>query len=131
MKKKTPPISPGKYCHIPNCGRKPLKTSCFCGAHEAAGKKNGRGTKLPALVLVAALCASCTVTEPVAATGPLDGGKRGTATVVKVCGFVLSGDGSTATAAKNGTVRYVQTVDVRHTNLLGIYKRSVTVVTGE
>ena len=32
-------ISPGKYCHIPNCGRKPLKTSCFCGAHEKSDKR--------------------------------------------------------------------------------------------
>ena len=74
---------------------------------------------------------SCTTVHPVAATGEVDGGKRGTATVVKVCGFVLSGDGSTATAAHNGAVRFVQTVDVRRTSVLGLVTWSTTIVTGE
>jgi len=77
------------------------------------------------------LFSSCTTTQPISATGEVDGGKRGTATVVKVCGFVLSGDGSIGTAAKNGTVRFVQSVDVRRTSVLGLVTWSTTIVTGE
>lgn len=81
--------------------------------------------------LLSCSLAACTVTEPIAATGPLDGAKRGTATVVRVCGFAVSGDGSTRTAAANGAVRYVQTVDVRRTSILGLVTWSTTIVTGE
>ena len=82
-------------------------------------------------VYLVAVLSSCTTTQPVAATGEVDGGKRGTATVVKVCGFVLAGDGSVKTAANNGAVRFVQMVDVRRTSIFGLVTWSTTIVTGE
>lgn len=97
-------------------------------------RMNNAGAVLGALffvVVLVATCSSCTTTSPIAATGEVDGGKRGTATVVKVCGFVLAGDGSVKAAAANGTVRFVQMVDVRKTSVLGLVTWSTTIVTGE
>ncbi len=89
------------------------------------------GGALLFLVLLVATCSSCTATLPVSASGPVDGSKRGTATVVRVCGLVLAGDGSTRTAAAAGGVRFVQTVDRRTTSVLGLVTWSTTIVTGE
>lgn len=100
-----------------------------------ASRLGERWAGAPLAVLIALyLCAvlsSCTTVQPVAATGDTDGAKRGTATVVKVCGFVLSGDGGIRTAAAAGGVRFVQTVDVRRTSVLGVVTWSTTIVTGE
>jgi TRL-like protein family len=93
-------------------------------------KSYGAAVPLIAFYLVV-LFSSCTTVQPIAATGEVDGGKRGTATVVKVCGFVLAGDGSVKTAASNGTIRFVQMVDVRRTSILGLVTLSTTIVTGE
>jgi putative ubiquitin-RnfH superfamily antitoxin RatB of RatAB toxin-antitoxin module len=46
-------------------------------------------------------------------------------------GITVRDGGLVRQAAAAGGIRYVQTVDVRRTNLLGIYVRSLTVVTGE
>lgn len=79
----------------------------------------------------AALLASCSATYPVAATGPVNGSARGTATTVKVCGVVISGDASVAAAAADGGVATVYTVDVRRTSILGLVTVSTTIVTGK
>jgi len=84
-----------------------------------------------ALLAVALMLSSCSTVSPVAASGPLDGVKRGTATTWKVCGFVLRGDGSTRAAALDGGVRFVQTVDVKRTSVCGLVTWSTTIVTGE
>lgn len=68
---------------------------------------------------------------PVSASGPLDGAKEGRAAVVRVCGVVVQGDGSTRAAANAAGIRFVQTVDVRTLDVLGIYQRSTTIVRGE
>lgn len=83
------------------------------------------------VAVVAMLMASCTVTVPVAATGDTDGTKQGRASAVRVFGAVVQGDASIAAACRQGGVRFVQTVDLRKTNVLGVYRRETCIVTGE
>jgi len=82
-------------------------------------------------VLVIVALSGCTVSQPVSACGPVTGTKRGTSASVQVLGMTVKDGGTIREAAFNGQVSNVQAVDVRHTNLLGIYRRSLTVVTGD
>lgn len=84
----------------------------------------------PLVVAVAMLMASCTVTVPVAATGELDGSKEGRAASVQVLGITVQDHGTIDAAAKDGGIRYVETVHVRTTDVLGVFTRRVTIVTG-
>jgi hypothetical protein len=88
-----------------------------------------------AAVSCAALLNSCSVTLPVCATSNPIGSKVGEATAVNLFGiFWLNGDASLTTAAKNGGIKSISTVDIKQTILIPIAPillRYTTVVTGE
>jgi ABC-type nitrate/sulfonate/bicarbonate transport system substrate-binding protein len=64
-------------------------------------------------------------------SGNAIGAKTGEACATSILGWVTTGDASTVTAAKNGGVKKVATVDNKSTNILGIYSTYCTVVTGD
>lgn len=79
-----------------------------------------------------AMLSSCTITLPVAATSNPVGSKVGSADAqvfLKVLCF--GGDASIRTAAKNGGITRISTVDMKHFDVLGIYGEYTTIVTGE
>lgn len=86
---------------------------------------------------MAGLCAaalvitSCSVTAPLAISGNTIGKKVGTAKAVSIVGLCFGGDYSIQTAAKNGGITKISTVDVRNYNCLGVYISRKTIVTGE
>ncbi|MCA6364051.1 MAG: hypothetical protein IM638_13505 [Bacteroidetes bacterium] len=85
------------------------------------------------LLLAATVCAfavSCKVTTPVTATSNPVGTKVGTSTARRVFGFWVQSDASIATAAKNGGITKISTVDMTRRNGIIIYKIE-TRVTGE
>lgn len=80
----------------------------------------------------AATFASCSLTLPVNATGNPVGEKVGTATATGFLGCLFfDADASIRTAAKNGGIKRISTVDVKHKSLLGIIVSYETIVTGE
>ncbi len=88
--------------------------------------------KFVAMLSVAALFASCAITLPVDATSNPIGSKVGTATATGFLGiFFFNADASIRTAAKNGGITKVATVDMKQTNVLGIIYTFETIVTGE
>ncbi len=84
------------------------------------------------VVASAAMMASCSLTLPVNATSNSVGSKVGTA---KATGFFhilfFNADASIQSAAKNGGITKISTVDVKHNNVLGILTSYETIVTGE
>lgn len=70
-------------------------------------------------------------TAPISATSAEQGSKVGEATLTSVLGIIATGDASIATAAKNGGITKIKTVDYRSFNILGLYATYTTVVTGE
>lgn len=84
--------------------------------------------------LVLGFLASCTVTVPVNATSNNVGSKVGTAKTTAILGmfFFDGGDASIKTAAKNGNLSKISTVDFSHKlGLLGLWHTYETIVTGE
>ena len=83
-------------------------------------------------VAIAAIFASCSLTLPVGATSNPVGSKVGTA---KATGFLyilfFDADASIQTAAKNGGITKISTVDIKESNILGIVTNYETIVTGE
>lgn len=77
------------------------------------------------------LMSSCSITAPLAATSNPIGKKVGTAKANIICGLYFGGDYSVQTAAKNGGITKVSTVDVKYVNVLYIFQSRKTVVTGE
>jgi hypothetical protein len=89
--------------------------------------------KLMAVVSAAALAcmlSSCSVTLPVCATSNPVGSKVGEATATNFLGFWVAGDASIATAAKNGGIKNISTVDIKSAGGFLSFKY-VTIVTGE
>lgn len=88
--------------------------------------------KVIAAAVLAVTMASCSLTLPVAATSNNVGSKVGTA---QANGFFnvlfFNADASIQTAAKNGGIKKIATVDVKRTNILGILTSYETIVTGE
>ena len=81
--------------------------------------------------LMAAL-SSCSITLPVAATSNAVGAKVGEATAPVFLGvFCFGGDASIKSAAKNGGISRISTVDMKSFNILNIYSTYTTIVTGE
>lgn len=68
---------------------------------------------------------------PFAVTPNQGGTKEGSAKATGVLGLFSFGDCSTNTAAANGGITKVRTVDVESFNLFGIYYTYTTIVTGE
>jgi hypothetical protein len=79
-----------------------------------------------------ACLSSCSITLPVAATSNPVGNKVGSATAPVFLGvFVFDGDASIKSAAKNGGITKISTVDMKMMNILYIYQTYTTVVSGE
>jgi hypothetical protein len=79
-----------------------------------------------------AMLSSCSITLPVAATSNPVGAKVGSATAPVFFNIlVFGGDASIKSAAKNGGITKISTVDMKQFNLLGIYSTYTTIVTGE
>lgn len=57
--------------------------------------------------------------------------KKGTGTATNVLGWVAVGDASIATAKQNGGITKIDTVDVKHTAVLGLFGVTVVEVCGE
>lgn len=84
------------------------------------------------LASVVALMSSCALTLPVNATGNSIGKKVGTSVATGYLGLIfLDQDASIRTAAKNGNITKISTVDIKQTNLLNIIVTYETIVTGE
>ncbi len=84
------------------------------------------------LFTVAALMSSCSLTLPVSATSNPVGAKVGTASAaIYLQVLVFNGDASIQTAARNGGITRISTVDLKSTNILGLYGTYECIVTGE
>lgn len=87
------------------------------------------------LVFIAAVMflASCSFTAPVTATSNPVGSKVGQASTTQVLGFFFDGgDASIQTAARNGGITEISTVDFKSTaGFLFIFWKYETIVTGE
>ena len=85
-----------------------------------------------ALLAVVAMMSSCALTLPVNATSNPVGNKVGTATATGYLGILFfNADASIRTAAKNGGITKISTVDIEQVNMLNIIWKYKTIVTGE
>jgi hypothetical protein len=85
-----------------------------------------------ALVAVVAMMSSCSVTLPVNATSNAVGSKVGTSKATGYFGVLFfNQDASISTAAKNGGITKISTVDIKYGNVLGLIYTYETIVTGE
>jgi hypothetical protein len=85
-----------------------------------------------ALVAVAAMVSSCALTLPVNATSNAVGNKVGTSKATGFFGFLFfDQDASIRTAARNGGITRISTVDIKQTSLLNLIVTFETIVTGE
>lgn len=85
-----------------------------------------------ALLAVVAMMSSCALTLPVSATSNPVGTKVGTAKATGYLGILFfDADASIQTAAKNGGITKISTVDIKQTNLLNLIVTYETIVTGE
>lgn len=84
------------------------------------------------LLSVVAMMSSCALTLPVNATSNPIGNKVGTAVATGYLGILFfDEDASIRTAAKNGGITKISTVDIKQTSLLNIVVTYETIVTGE
>lgn len=95
--------------------------------------KSYKKTKFLAFVFaLGLLISSCALTLPVNATGYAVGSKVGTAKATGYLGFLFfNADASIKTAAKNGGITRISSVDIKHTSILGIVVTYETIVSGE
>lgn len=85
-----------------------------------------------AMLAVVAMLSSCSLTLPVTATSNAVGSKVGTAKATGYLGVLFFGaDASIQSAAKNGGISKISTVDIKQTNMLGLIVTYETIVTGE
>ena len=71
-------------------------------------------------------------TVPVNATGNSEASKQGVSDeCVNILGIVATGDCSITSAKRNGGISRVSTVDWKGINVLGIYSRGNTLITGQ
>lgn len=84
------------------------------------------------LASAVALLSSCSLTMPVNATSNTVGNKvgRSKATII-LSVLAFNQDASIRSAAKNGGITKISTVDIKQTSILGIYGTYETIVTGE
>ena len=85
-----------------------------------------------ALLAIAGIMSSCSVTLPVTATGNEIGDKVGTSQAFGLFDGVLwvEGDASITTAAENGGISKISTIDQKTTIIMGLTWYE-TIVTGE
>ncbi|MEN8965438.1 MAG: TRL-like family protein [Polaribacter sp.] len=85
-----------------------------------------------ALLAVVAMMSSCALTLPVNATSNPVGEKVGTAKATGYLGAIFfDADASIRTAAKNGGITKISTVDIKQTSLLNLIVTYETIVTGK
>ena len=85
-----------------------------------------------ALIAMTLVMSSCALTLPVNATSNPVGEKVGTAKATGFFGYIFFGaDASIRTAAKNGGITEISTVDVKESNILGLITSYETIVTGD
>lgn len=85
-----------------------------------------------ALLAVVAMMSSCSLTLPVTATSNPVGNKVGTAKATGFLGILFfNADASIRTAAKNGGITKISTVDIKQGNVLNLIVTYETIVTGE
>jgi uncharacterized protein YdbL (DUF1318 family) len=85
-----------------------------------------------ALIAMTLVMSSCALTLPVNATSNPVGEKVGTAKATGYFGVLFfDADASIRTAAKNGGITEISTVDFKHTSILNIIVTYETIVTGE
>lgn len=96
-------------------------------------KKIKTTIKAACLSLIAAsLLSSCSVTMPVNATSNPMGSKVGRAKATGYLGFLFfDADASIRTAAKNGGISKISSVDIKYTSILNLVVTYETIVTGE
>lgn len=92
-------------------------------------KKNIKGIAVAAAAAI--ILSSCSITTPLAVSGNPIGKKVGTAKAKIILGFCFGGDYSVQTAARNGGITKVSTVDVKYKNVLGVFMSRTCIVTGE
>ena len=84
------------------------------------------------LFAITAMVSSCALTMPVNATSNPVGNKVGSAKATGYLGILFfNADASIQTAAKNGGITEISTVDVKTTNILNIIFTYETIVTGK
>lgn len=84
------------------------------------------------MLAVATLMSSCSLTLPVNATSNPVGSKVGAAKATGYLGILFfDADASIRTAAKNGGITKISTVDVKYGSILGLIVTYETIVTGE
>jgi len=82
------------------------------------------------LFAITAMVSSCALTMPVNATSNPVGNKVGSAKATGYLGILFfNADASIQTAAKNGGITEISTVDVKTTNILNIILTYETIVT--
>lgn len=87
---------------------------------------------IAAMLAVAGMMTSCALTLPVNATSNPVGSKVGTATATGYLGVLFfNQDASIKTAAKNGGISKISTVDVKKGSILNLIVTYETIVTGE
>ena len=69
--------------------------------------------------------------SPDDASGLAIGSKTGQAMMINYLGWIATGDASVATAAANGGISKVKTVDYHFDTILGIINKTTTIVTGD
>lgn len=85
-----------------------------------------------AMFAIAGMMSSCALTLPVTATSNAVGTKVGTAKATGYLGVLFfDQDASIQTAAKNGGITQISTVDIKHTSILNLVITYETIVTGE
>jgi len=79
-----------------------------------------------------AFMTSCSLTLPVGATGNTVGSKVGTAKASGYLGMIyMNADASIQTAAKNGGITKISTVDLKQTSMFNLLTTYECIVTGE
>ena len=85
-----------------------------------------------ALAVVAMLAASCSLTLPVAATSNAVGNKVGTSKATGYLGILFfDADASIQSAAKDGGITKISTVDIKSSSILNLIVSYECIVTGE
>lgn len=91
-----------------------------------------KGKTIFLLLAITAMVSSCALTMPVNATSNPVGNKVGSAKATGYLGILFfNADASIQTAAKNGGITEISTVDVKTTNILNIILTYETIVTGK
>ncbi len=89
-------------------------------------------SKVAVLAAFVLMLSSCSLTMPVNATSNTVGSKVGTSKATGFLGILFfDADASIQSAAKNGGITKISTVDIKQTNVLNILTNYECIVTGE